>query len=124
MGEHRGGYQLSSAGVVMRLPERMPEEEANFRVRGYIEGSGLDTTGYPLDQLVAGRVSVPVPRGEIAIDRAIFYLADDGVLKHSSFSTAPTTFVEGFAQRYQERQGTRACSRVGYEDRQNRGRHG
>ncbi|MEU4344085.1 hypothetical protein AB0H00_22980 [Nocardia sp. NPDC023852] len=107
-------YQLSLAGVVMSLPERMPEEEAIFRVRSYIEGRQLDTTGYPLEQLVADRFScgwmvyVPVPRGEIAIGRAIFYIADDGVLEHSSSSVAPTTFVEGFEQRYQERQGSRA----------------
>lgn len=104
-------YQLSLAGVVLRLPERMPEEEAIFRVRQYIIGRELDTTGYPLDELVADRfnigwmVYVPVPRGEIAIGRAIFYIADDGVLEHSSSSIAPTTFVEEFEQRYRERQG-------------------
>nr|WP_245839002.1 hypothetical protein [Nocardia donostiensis] len=107
-------YQLTLAGVVTRLPERMPEEEAIFRVEQYIVGRGLDTTGYPLDQLVADRFSVgwmvyvPVPQGEIAIGRAIFYIADDGVLEHSSSSIAPTTFVEGFEQRYQERQGAQA----------------
>ncbi|WP_433491691.1 hypothetical protein [Nocardia grenadensis] len=106
-------YQLGLAGVVMRLPEQMPEGEAIFRVRNYIIGRELDTTGYPLDDLVADRFSVgwmvyvPVPRGEIAIGRAIFYIADDGVLEHSSSSIAPTTFVEGFEQRYQERQGSR-----------------
>lgn len=106
-------YQLSLAGVVIRLPEQMPEDEAIFRVRHYIMGRRLDTTGYPLDQLVADRLSigwmvyVPVPRGEIAIGRALFYIADDGVLEHSSSSIAPTTFVEGFEQRYRERQGAR-----------------
>ncbi|MEV6341174.1 hypothetical protein AB0M12_41445 [Nocardia vinacea] len=107
-------YQLSLAGVVTRLPEQMSEEEAVFRVRHYIRGRQLDTTGYPLDQLVADRFSVgwmvyvPVPRGEIAIGRAIFYIADDGVLEHSSSSVAPTVFVEGFEQRYQDRQSARA----------------
>ena len=92
----------------------MSEEEAVFRVRSYIEGRGLDTSGYPLDQLIADRFScgymvyVPVPRGEIAIGRAIFYIADDGVLEHSSSSIAPTTFVKGFEQRFQERQGAQA----------------
>ncbi|NUP25565.1 MAG: hypothetical protein HOQ36_06075 [Nocardia sp.] len=104
-------YQFSLAGVVATLPQRMPEGEAVFRVRSYIEGRGLDTTGYPLDQLVADRFScgwmvyVPVPRGEIAIGRAVFYIADDGVLEHSSSSVAPTTFVESFEKRYRERQG-------------------
>ncbi|WP_327147087.1 hypothetical protein [Nocardia sp. NBC_01329] len=104
-------YQLALAGVVASLPEPMLEEEAIFRVRGYIEGRGLDTTGYPLDQLVGDRFScgwmvyVPVPSGEISIGRAIFYIADDGVLEHSSSSTAPTTFVKEFEQRFQNRQG-------------------
>ncbi|WP_232330416.1 hypothetical protein [Nocardia fusca] len=104
-------YQLTLAGVVASLPVQMPEDEAVFRVRGYIESRGLDTTGYPLDQLVADRFScgwmvyVPVPRGEIAIGRAIFYIADDGVLEHSSSSIAPTTFVKEFEQRYHERRG-------------------
>lgn len=104
-------YQLSLAGVVLRLPERMSREEAIFRVQQYILGRELDTTGYPLDELVADRFSigwmvyVPVPRGEIAIGRAIFYIADDGVLEHSSSSVAPTTFVEDFEQRYRDRQG-------------------
>ncbi|MEU1984315.1 hypothetical protein [Nocardia sp. NPDC019395] len=107
-------YQLTLAGVVASLPQEMPEEEAVFRVRTYVESRGLDTTGYPLDQLVADRFScgwmvyVPVPRGEIAIGRAIFYIADDGVLEHSSSSVAPTTFVKGFEQRFQERQGATA----------------
>ncbi|MEV5648561.1 hypothetical protein AB0L57_09955 [Nocardia sp. NPDC052254] len=107
-------YQLTLAGVVASLPEQMPEEEAIFRVRTYVEGRGLDTSGYPLDQLTADRFScgwmvyVPVPRGEIAIGRAIFYIADDGVLEHSSSSVAPTTFVKGFEQRFQERQGATA----------------
>ncbi|MET8794907.1 hypothetical protein ABZV91_00330 [Nocardia sp. NPDC004568] len=104
-------YQLGLAGVVASLPPQMSDDEAVFRVRGYIESRGLDTTGYPLDQLVADRFScgwmvyVPVPRGEIAIGRAIFYIADDGVLEHSSSSIAPTTFVEEFEQRYHERHG-------------------
>ncbi|MGO4643915.1 hypothetical protein AB4305_02955 [Nocardia sp. 2YAB30] len=104
-------YQLTLAGVVASLPQQMHEAEAVFRVRSYIEGRGLDTTGYPLDQLVAERFScgwmvyVPVPRGEIAIGRAIFYIADDGVLEHSSSSIAPTTFVESFERRFQGRHG-------------------
>ncbi|MEU1980926.1 hypothetical protein [Nocardia sp. NPDC019395] len=104
-------YQLGLAGVVASIPAEMPEAEALFRVRSYIEGRGLDTTGYPLDELIGDRFScgwmvyVPVPRGEIAIGRAIFYIADDGVLEHSSSSVAPTTFVKGFEQRYHERRG-------------------
>ncbi|MEV0105090.1 hypothetical protein AB0H42_01955 [Nocardia sp. NPDC050799] len=106
-------YQLSLAGVVLRVPERMTADEAIFRVRHYILGRELDTTGYPLDELVADRIGVgwmvyvPVPAGEIAIGRAIFYIADDGVLEHSSSSVAPTTFVKSFQERYQQRRKAR-----------------
>ncbi|MGW5386503.1 hypothetical protein [Nocardia sp. NPDC003963] len=107
-------YQFSLAGVAATIPEPLLLEEAVFRVRSYIESRGLDTTGYPLDQLVGDRFScgwmvyVPVPQGEIAIGRAIFYIADDGVLEHSSSSVPPTTFVQTFEQRYQGRQGAQA----------------
>jgi hypothetical protein len=107
-------FQLSLAGVIAAVPEPMTEEEAVFRVRSYIESRGLDTTGYPLDRLAGDRFScgwmvyVPVPKGEIAIGRAIFYIADDGVLEHSSSSVPPTVFVKTFEERFQERQGARA----------------
>ena len=49
-----------------------------------------------------------VPRGEIAIGRAIFHIADGGVPEHSSSPIAPTTFVKSFGQRFQERRGVQA----------------
>ncbi|WP_245670938.1 hypothetical protein [Nocardia flavorosea] len=104
-------YQLSLAGVVASLPPEMPQDEALFRVRGHVQGEGIDISGYPLDQLVCDRFScgwmvyVPVPVGELAIGRAIYYIADDGVLERSSSSVAPTTFVKGFERRFRERQG-------------------
>lgn len=106
-------YQLSLAGVVARLPRQMPEQQAIARVRNYILDRDLDTTGYPLSELVADRFScgwmvyVPVPEGEIAIGRAIFYVADDGVLEHSSSSVAPAVFVPEFEQRYGQRADVR-----------------
>ncbi|MFE3445683.1 hypothetical protein ACFXNW_21840 [Nocardia sp. NPDC059180] len=105
-------YQLSIAGSSARprLLE-MSEFDAIERVRAYVDDRGLDTTGYPLSRLTADRIEmgwmvyVPVPRGEIAIGRAIFYVADDGVLEHSSSSIAPSEYAAGFAQRYRQRRG-------------------
>ncbi|WP_406274050.1 hypothetical protein OH799_00420 [Nocardia sp. NBC_00881] len=103
-------YQFRMAGLVADTPQPMPQQLAIARVRQYILGRGLDTTGYPLDELVADRLScgwmvfAPVPGGEIAIGRAIFYVADDGVLEPSSSSVPPTRFVSGFQERFRRRQ--------------------
>ncbi|WP_406274071.1 hypothetical protein OH799_00455 [Nocardia sp. NBC_00881] len=103
-------FQFRMAGLVTVVPEAMPKQLAIARVRQYILGLGLDTTGYALGDLVADRlscgwmVSVPVPRGEIAGGRAIFYIADDGVLERSSPSVPPMQFVDGFEKRFQRRQ--------------------
>ncbi|MBF6332245.1 hypothetical protein [Nocardia transvalensis] len=75
-------------------------------MREYLLDLGIDTTGYPLDQLVADRlevgwmVFVPTEPGEIAIGRAIFYIADDGVIEQSSSSTPPSRYSEGFEERF------------------------
>ena len=105
-------YQFSIAGVTARQVQRaISGPDAADRVRTYILDQGLDTTGYPLAELTAERVEVgwmvyvPVPRGEIAIGRAIFYVADDGVVEHSTSSIAPSAYVTGFEQRYRRRQG-------------------
>lgn len=104
-------HQLDTAGVLISLPVRISKNEAVHRVRTYIESRGLDTTGYPLDRLVGERIScgwmvyAPVPQGEMAVGRAIFYVADDGVLEQSSSSVAPAVFVAGFEQRFHDRRG-------------------
>ncbi|MEV4124613.1 hypothetical protein [Nocardia sp. NPDC049707] len=104
-------YQLVMAGAATTLPDPMPEQEAIDRVRDYVLERGLDTTGYPLDQLRADRIScgwmvyVPTAPGEISIGRAIFYIADDGVLEQSSSSIAPSRYIEEFEKRFQERNG-------------------
>ncbi|WP_227999532.1 hypothetical protein [Nocardia australiensis] len=109
-------YQYSSAGLVSTSPEPMPAAAAIARVRDYITGRGLDTSGYPLSQLVANRfevgwmVYVPVTEGEIAIGRAIFYIGDDGVLEPSSSSIAPGIYIADFRQRFAERHGSVAGS--------------
>ncbi|GGK98612.1 hypothetical protein [Nocardia jinanensis] len=102
-------YQFRLAGLMAEVVVTMPQELALTRVRQYIRGRGLDTTGYPLDELVADRldcgwmVYVPVPRGELAIGRAIFYIADDGVLEPSSSSVPPARFSAQFEERFQQR---------------------
>ncbi|MFJ1454782.1 hypothetical protein [Nocardia sp. N2S4-5] len=108
-------YQFSIAGVMAReVPHTMSAEGAIDRVRTHVLDRGLDTTGYPLTELTADRVDVgwmvyvPVPRGEIAIGRAIFYVADDGVVEHSTSSVSPSVYVAGFEQRYRRRQGALA----------------
>ncbi|WP_330257100.1 hypothetical protein OG874_22530 [Nocardia sp. NBC_00565] len=107
-------YQYSLAGLTSTMPQPMPQQQAIIRVRDYITGRGLDTTGYPLSELVAHRLSVgwvvyvPVPEGDIAIGRAIFYLADDGVLEQSSSSVAPMTYIAEFEQRFAQRHGSTA----------------
>jgi hypothetical protein len=88
---------------------RMPEREAITLVRRHILRNGFDTTGYPLSQLRAERFSVgwmvyvPVRSGEISIDRAIFYVGDDGALEHSTSAVAPSAYIAGFEERFLRR---------------------
>ncbi|WP_107654177.1 hypothetical protein [Nocardia suismassiliense] len=102
-------FQLAMAGVTLTLPEPMPQEDALARVRQFIVDSGTDTSRYPLEDLRADRISVgwmvyvPTQPGEIAIGRAIFYIADDGVLEQSSSSVAPSIYIAEFEQRFQQR---------------------
>ncbi|MGW6724412.1 hypothetical protein ACWF9G_00780 [Nocardia sp. NPDC055029] len=103
--------QLTMAGVALTLPDPLPEADAIAAVRRHVEASGADTTGYPLDELRADRLSigwmvfVPVAPGEMAIGRAIFYLADDGVLEPSTSSVAPSVYIPEFERRFHRRHG-------------------
>jgi len=102
-------HQLSLAGLTVALPEALPQNQAIVMVREYILGLGVDTTDYPLNKLVAERLAVgwmvfvPTKPDEIAIGRAIFYIADDGVIEQSSSSTSPSRYIEGFEQRFEQR---------------------
>ncbi|WP_245650365.1 hypothetical protein [Nocardia harenae] len=99
-------YQLSLAGLVLEEPGRLPRERAIALVREHIIGLGA---GYPVAELVAERLSVgwmvfaPTRPEQIAIGRAIFYIADDGVIEQSSSSTAPSRYTEGFERRFHDR---------------------
>ena len=100
-------YQLLLGGVT--APEPMAATDAVDRVARYLTDSGADTAAYRVDDLRADRISagwmvyVPVDPGEIAIGRAIFYVADDGVLEHSSSSVAPSQYLPDFERRFRER---------------------
>ncbi|MET8800432.1 hypothetical protein ABZV91_29065, partial [Nocardia sp. NPDC004568] len=87
--------QFSLAGSVTEVGRQgLSAGDAVEGVRAYILGRGWDTTGYPLSRLTAERVEVgwrvwvPVSAGEIALDRAVFYIADDGVVERSSTAVA------------------------------------
>ncbi|MGW7362013.1 hypothetical protein ACWGI8_00965 [Streptomyces sp. NPDC054841] len=103
-------YQLSLAGLVTTVPQPMHEEDAIARVREYMLSLSLNGPGYSVSELIAERFSVgwmiyvPVPRGEIAIGRAIFYVTDDGGFKHSSSSVAPTRAIAECEEEFHKRQ--------------------
>ncbi|MBG0853672.1 hypothetical protein I2W78_17910 [Streptomyces spinoverrucosus] len=106
--------QLWMADVVRRtdLPP-IPEDRAIAIVREYMLANGLEGPDYSVRDLTASRlgvgwmVYVPVPRGETRIWRAIFYVADDGVLERSSSAEAPSRYEAGFEQRFHERRRSR-----------------
>jgi hypothetical protein len=101
-------YQFSAAGLLSTVPEPMPAAQAIGRVRDYITGRQLDTTGYPLSQLSAERFRfgwmVHVPANAQA-RRAVFYVADDGEFAHSSSAVDRAQFIAGFEQRFLDRHG-------------------
>jgi hypothetical protein len=78
-------------------------------VRRYVTDLGLDDSAYSLDEMVAERLDVgwmvwaPTNLGEIVLGRALFYVADDGIVERSSSSRAPEDFANEFADRYRAR---------------------
>ncbi|WP_245676913.1 hypothetical protein [Nocardia acidivorans] len=102
-------YQLTLAGVARTGPEPLPRDEAIAEVLRHIDTAGIDTTGYPLDQLRAERLPVgwlvyaPADPNEIAVQRALFYIADDGVVEAATSATPPSIYLSGFEQRFRTR---------------------
>ncbi|WP_433598153.1 hypothetical protein ACQPXH_20525 [Nocardia sp. CA-135953] len=102
-------FQFMIAGVIAHDGGGTGAMEALDLVREHIRQRGLDTTGYPLSTLTADRIGVgwmvrsPVPAGEIALDRAVFYVADDGVVERSNSSVPPSVFVADFERRFRYR---------------------
>ncbi|MGW4093730.1 hypothetical protein [Nocardia sp. NPDC004750] len=107
-------FQFALADLDANHAEGVGEADALDLVRDHILRQGYDTTGYPLSTLRADRISVgwmvrsPVPGGEMALDRAIFYVADDGVVERSTTSVPLSVFVAGFERRFRLRGNGRA----------------
>ncbi|WP_324198092.1 hypothetical protein [Nocardia beijingensis] len=102
-------FQFVLADLAANHAEGIGEADALDLVRDHIRRRGYETTGYPLSRLRADRISVgwvvrsPVPDGEIALDRAVFYVADDGVVERSTTSVPLSAFVTGFERRFRLR---------------------
>ncbi|WP_433713533.1 hypothetical protein ACQP2U_04465 [Nocardia sp. CA-084685] len=98
--------------MTITLPELISREAAIAQVRQFVLDQNMDTTGYPLENPRADRIRVgwmvyvPTEPGEISICRAIFYVADDGVLEQSSSSVAPSVYAVEFERRFQQRHGS------------------
>ncbi|WP_312884848.1 hypothetical protein [Nocardia barduliensis] len=107
-------FQFVLAGLNANHAEGIGEADALDLVREHIRQKGYDTTGYPLTTLRADRISVgwvvrsPVPDGGIALDRAVFYVADDGVVERSTTSVPSAVFVTDFERRFRLRGKSRA----------------
>ncbi|MRH92849.1 hypothetical protein GFY24_36445 [Nocardia sp. SYP-A9097] len=107
-------FQLTMVGVTAPQPISHPSsisrEQAIGAVRDFLADRGPHTPDYPMERLHADRldlgwlVHVPPESGEIAIGRAIFYIADDGVLEQSSSSVPPSRYIPEFEQRFRSRQ--------------------
>lgn len=107
-------FQFVLADLVAGRTAGIREADALDLVRDHIRRRGYDTTGYPLSTLRADRISMgwmvrsPVPDGEMTLDRAVFYVADDGVVERSSSSVPLSVFVTDFERRFRLRTSGRA----------------
>ncbi|MFI6362024.1 hypothetical protein ACIBG0_04665 [Nocardia sp. NPDC050630] len=107
-------FQFMLADLDANHAEGIGEADALDLVRDHIRRQQYDTTGYLLSSLRADRISVgwmvrsPVPDGEIALDRAVFYVADDGIVERSTTSVPWSMFVSGFERRFRLRGNGRA----------------
>ncbi|WP_330256984.1 hypothetical protein OG874_21940 [Nocardia sp. NBC_00565] len=107
-------FQFVLADLVAYHAGGIGAAEALDLVREHIRQRGYDTTGYPLSTLRADRISVgwlvrsPVPDGGLALDRAVFYVADDGVVERSTTSVPLSVFITDFERRLRLRGNGRA----------------
>ncbi|WP_433203106.1 hypothetical protein ACQP1G_13480 [Nocardia sp. CA-107356] len=108
-----GLFQLMLADLVADRVAGIREADALDLVRDHIRQRSYDTTGYSLSRLRADRISVgwlvrsPVPDGDLALDRAVFYVADDGVVERSTSSVPLSVFVTDFERRFRIRSSGR-----------------
>lgn len=113
-------FQFTVAGLVADgsssatgHSEAISADEAIDLVRQHIHRQGYDTTGYPLSMLRADRMSTvwvvrsPAPDGETALDRAVFYVAEDGEVERSTSSVPWADAVSGVQERFRRRRDGR-----------------
>ncbi|MFR9774076.1 hypothetical protein [Nocardia sp. SC052] len=106
-------FQFGLADLIAGEVPGIGESEALKLVRDHIRERGYDTADYPLTSLHAVRLSVgwmvrsPVLDDKIALDRAVFYVADDGVVERSSSSVPLSVFMTDFERRFRLRVGGR-----------------
>ncbi|WP_280271641.1 hypothetical protein [Nocardia wallacei] len=99
-------FQFVIAGLVGVDSGFLPEVDAIAVVRDHIRREGFDTTEFPLSTLTADRLGVgwmvhsPVRDDGFAVDRAVFYVADDGVVEQSTESVSTSEYSAGFEQRF------------------------
>ncbi|WP_433564578.1 hypothetical protein ACQP1O_04220 [Nocardia sp. CA-151230] len=102
-------YQLTLAGVARLGPDPLPESEALDAVRHHVRTAGEETPAYPLDRLRAERLPVgwmvyaPTEPDELMIDRALYYVADDGVVEQTTSSMPASVYLPGLEQRFRQR---------------------
>jgi hypothetical protein len=93
-------------------------ETAIDSVWQHIRRQGHDTTGYPLSTLRAERVGTvwvvrsPAPDSDIALNRAVFYVAPDAVVERSTSSVPWAVFAARVEERFRRRRAGRANSGV------------
>ncbi|MGW4242991.1 hypothetical protein [Nocardia sp. NPDC004722] len=102
-------YQLAMAGIARIGPEPLPEAEALDAVRHHLRTEGRDTSAYPLDELRAERLPVgwmvylPADADEPVLDRALHYVADDGVVEATTSSMPASVYLPGLEKRFRQR---------------------
>ncbi|WP_278264906.1 hypothetical protein [Nocardia sp. AG03] len=96
-------FPLDAAGVLLPGIAPMPRRDALALV-----GTRLTDTAararLRADRLSTGwLVYLPVEPGDIAVERSLYYVADDGVLEQSSSAVPPSVFLDDFERRFRER---------------------
>ncbi|MGW5383330.1 hypothetical protein [Nocardia sp. NPDC003963] len=114
-------YEAESAGpgaerAAAAAGTAISAETAIDSVRQHIRRQDHDTTGYPLSTLRAERVGMvwvvrsPAPDGDLALDRAVFYVAPDAVVERSTSSVPWAVFASRVEERFRRRRSGPADS--------------
>lgn len=101
--------RFDAADVLLPYCPPIDQITAKELVVSFCRKNQIDTTNYGLDHLVADRLDMgwqvfaPVADGEVAIGRAVFLVADDGVVEQTSTSVPPSQNEFVFADRFAKR---------------------